>query len=326
MGRHEQQHEAHIALHALVRVDRPEDLAALDHVEDLAVHVGVHDLDLAAEFLRRLRRAQRRIGLRHEQRAEIGIGLRHAEHGIVGLGRILVRRRAGDQLDPRMLLAHPLDEGGDAPVVIVLARVFENAVLALAAQRLGDHVGGIGAFAIIVGGDVGDALAVGRVGCEGHHRHARGDGAVDRLDERIRIHRMDEDAGRLLRQDLVEARDLLGDVVFRRAGIGGLAAERLRCLLEHLVDREPVLHARDHHVHVVGLAFLAAKLRLGLRCRALRQGQRQAEARGNGQCQRPGQFLDAHVSPPVLDAGPISGAVLTSLKFISQTGIYFLTR
>ena len=36
--------------------------------------------------------------------------------------------------------------------------------------------------------------------------------------------------------------------------------------------------------------------------------------------------LDAHVSPPVLDAGPISGAVLTSLKFISHTGIYFLTR
>ena len=70
---------------------------------------------------------------------------------------------------------------------------------------------------------------------------------------------MNEDAGRVLRQRLVEGGDLLVDVIFRRAGIGGLAAELLAGLLEHFIDREPVFDARDHDVHDVFFARLAAE-------------------------------------------------------------------
>ena len=54
---------------------------------------------------------------------------------------------------------------------------------------------------------------------------------------------MNENAGRVLRQRLVEAGDLLVDVIFRRAGIGRFAAELLARLLEHFIDREPVFDA-----------------------------------------------------------------------------------
>ena len=62
-----------------------------------------------------------------------------------------------------------------------------------------------------------------------------------------------------LGQSLVERGDLLVDIIFRRAGIGGLAAELLACLLEHLIDREPIFDARDHDVHDVFFTRLAAE-------------------------------------------------------------------
>ena len=57
-----------------------------------------------------------------------------------------------------------------------------------------------------------------------------------------------------------EGRDLLGDVVFRRAGKCSLAAECLGGLLEAFEDRDPIRMAGDHHVHDIGFARLAGKL------------------------------------------------------------------
>ncbi len=183
--------------------------------------------------------------------------LGEAEDRLIGLGRILVGGGAAYELHVRPFGFHARDEGVDTLVVIVLAGVFQHGIFALAIHRLGNGIGGIGALRVVVGGDVGDALGIGRVRREGHHGGALFDGAIDRLDERIGVHRMHQDAGRLLRQGLVESGDLLVDVIFRRAGIGGLAAELLAGLLEHLVDREPVFDARDHDVHDVFLTRFA---------------------------------------------------------------------
>ncbi|MCY1241728.1 hypothetical protein D9M72_546480 [compost metagenome] len=143
--------------------------------------------------------------------------------------------------------------------MVVLAGVFENRVLALAAHLLGDRVGGVGAFAAVVRGDEGNTLRQRRVRGEGDDGRALVDRPVDRLDERIGVHRVHQYPGRILGERLVEGGDLLVDVILRRAGIFGLAAELLAGLLEHLIDREPVFDAGYHDVHDVFFAGLAAK-------------------------------------------------------------------
>lgn len=70
---------------------------------------------------------------------------------------------------------------------------------------------------------------------------------------------MNEDTGRVLGQRLVECGNLLVDIIFRRAGIGCLATQLLTGLLEHFIDREPIFDARDHDVHDVFFARLAAE-------------------------------------------------------------------
>jgi hypothetical protein len=130
-------------------------------------------------------------------------------------------------------------------------------------------------------------LELRRVGGEGDDGRALLDGAVDRLDERIGVHRMDQDAGRLLGQRLVEGGDLLVDVIFRRAGIGGLAAELLAGLLEHLIDREPVFDARDHDVHDVFFARLALERVGGF---GKRLGRSQTGRRSRRDCERAQKF------------------------------------
>jgi hypothetical protein len=75
---------------------------------------------------------------------------------------------------------------------------------------------------------------------------------------------MQQDAGRLLDQVLLERRDLLGNIVVRRAREHGLAAHGLGGLLEALVHGDPIGVRRDHHVHDVGLARFALELALGL--------------------------------------------------------------
>lgn len=163
------------------------------------------------------------------------------------------------QLHIRIFFLHTGDEGGDTLVVVVLARIFQNGIFTLATHLFGNRVGRIGAFAGIVRGDERDALGKRRIGREGHDRRALVDRPVDRLDERIGVHRMNEDTGRVLGQRLVEGGDLLVDVIFRRAGIGGLAAELLTGLLEHFIDREPIFDARYHDVHDVFFTRLAAE-------------------------------------------------------------------
>ena len=70
---------------------------------------------------------------------------------------------------------------------------------------------------------------------------------------------MHQNTGRVLRQRLIETRYLLVDVIFRRAGIGCLAAQLLARLLEHFIDGKPVFNARNHDVHDVFFTRLAAK-------------------------------------------------------------------
>jgi hypothetical protein len=201
-----------------------------------------------------------------------------------------------DQLHVRPLLFHAGDEGGDALVVVVLTRIFQNRIFALAAHLLGDRIGRIGAFAGVVRGDEGDALRERRVGGESDDGRALVDGAVDRLDERVGVHRMHENAGRVLRERLVEGGDLLVDVIFRRAGIFRLAAELLAGLLEHFIDREPVFDARDHDVHDVFFAWLAAEriFRLGgrgtgkkCRCKDRHRGRREKSAQKSSSRPKP---------------------------------------
>jgi len=259
MARQEQQHHPHVALHALVGIDCAEHIARLDHVQDLGVDVAAHHAHVLAALDLGLRRPERRVGLRHEQRAQVGIGLQQAQHRLVGLVRVLVGGGAAGQLHAGVPGLHASDEGRDAPVVVVLARVLEHRVLALAAHRGGDRVGRLFALALVVRGHEGDPLRVGRIRREGHHRDAHRRGTVDGLNERVRIHRVQQDAGRLARQFLLEGRQLLVDVVLGRAGVARLHAQRAARLFHHFVDREPVLHARDHHVHHVGVAGVAAQ-------------------------------------------------------------------
>ena len=79
--------------------------------------------------------------------AKVRIGLHEARKRLIGLGRILVGSRAADQLHVRIFFRHAGDEGGDALVVVVLARIFQNGIFTLATHLLGNRVGGIGAFA-----------------------------------------------------------------------------------------------------------------------------------------------------------------------------------
>ena len=91
---------------------------------------------------------------------------------------------------------------------------------------------------------------------------------------------MHQYALRLARQDLVEARDLLGHVIVRRAGVDRVAAHLLAGLLEHLVDREPVFDARHHHVHGVEFARLAAERLCGIRLPDARKRDQPKRSRG----------------------------------------------
>ena len=115
---------------------------------------------------------------------------------------------------------------------------------------------------------------------------------------------MNENAGRVLGQRLVESGDLLVDVIFRRAGIGGLAAELLAGLLEHFIDREPVFDARDHDVHDVFFTGLAAE-----RIFRVRAGRRRRKASMQGPPMRScleicASFLLEAEAPPKYPAAP----------------------
>ena len=110
-----------------------------------------------------------------------------------------------------------LNEGPDPARVLYARCAFQPARCieqfgAGNADRLGD----------VVGGDVGSALGLRRVRRKGRDRDTGVDRLVDRLDERVRLHRMQQDALRLFHDFLLEGRDLLGDVIVRRAGEGGL--------------------------------------------------------------------------------------------------------
>ena len=262
MRRHEGGEEAHVALHALVRVQRHVDVAGLDVLERGRRDVGVHDDDVGVGLEHRRDRALGRAGLGDPQGAEVRVGLQHGLHRLIGLVRILVRGLASDQLHLREVLLHVGDEGGDPQVVVALARVLQHRVLALAAEQLRDLLGRELRLGQVVRGDVGGALRIGRVRREGDDGDAAVDGAVDRLDERVGLHRVQQDALRALHQILLERGDLLGDVVVGGAREDHLAAHRGGRLLEALEDRHPVGMGRDHHVHDVGLAGLAGELAL----------------------------------------------------------------
>ena len=255
--------EPDIALDALVGVQRLVDVARLDVFERRRRHVGMHDDDLGLRLELGGHRAFGRAGFRDPDRAEVRVRLDHGERRLVGLVRVLVGRLAADQLHVGIVLGHVVDEGGDAEVVVALAGVLEHRVLALAAEQPGDLLGRVLGLGEVVRGDVGDALRLRRVGGEGDDRDAAFDGPVDRLDEGIGLHRVQQDALRLLDEVLLEGGDLLGDVVVGRAREDHLAAHRLGGLLEALEHRHPVGVGRDHHVHDVGVARCAGELALG---------------------------------------------------------------
>ena len=176
--------------------------------------------------------------------------------------------------------------------MVALARILQNGVLRAVADLRHDLFGGEFGFGNVVGRDVRGAVRPGRIGCEGDDFDARLDGAVDRLDEGIGLHRVQQDARRLLHQVLLERRDLLGDIVVRCARIDGLAsAHGCGGLLEAFVDRHPIRVRRHHHVHDVGLARLAGEFAFGPG-RGACDDQRQGECGGREEQGRVSEFHD----------------------------------
>ena len=73
--------------------------------------------------------------------------LHQAHQPLIGFVRVLVGGSAADELHVGLFVLHAGDEGGDALVVVVLARIFQHGIFALAVHLFGNRVGGIGAFA-----------------------------------------------------------------------------------------------------------------------------------------------------------------------------------
>ncbi|MNZ97075.1 hypothetical protein D3C78_1162980 [compost metagenome] len=143
--------------------------------------------------------------------------------------------------------------------MIALSRIFQNGIFAFFTKLLDDFVSREFRLGDIIRGDVGGALRLRRIRRKSRHRNAGANRLVDGFDKWIGLHRVQQDAFRLLHEFLLEGRDLLGDVIFRRTGKNGLAAERLCCLLEALKDRHPIGVAGNHDVHHIGLARLAGE-------------------------------------------------------------------
>ena len=160
------------------------------------------------------------------------------------------------------MLFHVGEKSGDAQVVIALPRVFKHRVLGTVANLLDDLFRRELGFGQIVRGDVGGPLRFGRIRRKRDNLDAAFDRPVDRLDERIGLHRVQQNAGRLLHQVLLKRCNLLGDVIIGRTRKCRFAAHGCRCLLEPLVDGNPVGMSRNHHVHDIGFTRLALELAL----------------------------------------------------------------
>ena len=215
--------------------------------------------------------------------AEIRVGLQDRRRRAIGGIAVLVGRLAAHQLHLRIMLFHVGDQRRHAQVVVALSRVLQNRIFGAVADLLDDLLGGKLGLGQVVGGDVGGSLGLRRIRREGDDVDPALDCTVDGFDERVRLHGMQQDARRLLHQVLFKGRDLLGDVVVRRAREDRLAAHGLGRLLEALVYRNPVGMSGDHDIHDVGLARFTLELALGRRlacCRERRSNYRRGDRPG----------------------------------------------
>ena len=146
---------------------------------------------------------------------EVRVGLQDRTGRPVGRVAVLVGCLTADQFHVRVVVFHIGNQRSHPKIVIGLARIFQNGILRAVADLLDDFLSSEFGFSQIVGRDVGRAVGFRRVSRKCDDLRSAVDRPVDRLDERIGLHWVNQNTGRLFHHILFKGRDLLGYVVVR---------------------------------------------------------------------------------------------------------------